>query len=277
VVAVQHHHAHVAACLVDHGRDERVLGIAFDGFGLGDDGTMWGGELLVADLRGYRRAGHLLQVPLPGGDAAAREPWRMATSWLLAATDADRALHWAAAHDRQAGAVLDIATRAGTVAPMTSSAGRLFDAVAALLGLRDRVTFEGQAAIELEAAARRHRGAPTHLPRVEILDSNGQIILDPRATVAALVNRAASDSTAALAAAFHAALAHAVVGAATRICNREGLDTVALTGGVFQNATLTGLLAPALRRAGLAVLVHRDVPPNDGGISIGQAAVAAQR
>jgi len=274
VVAVQHHHAHVASCLVEHGRTAPVLGIAFDGFGLGDDGTMWGGELLVADLHGYRRAGHLRTVPLPGGDAAAREPWRMGLSWLRSACGDGAALAWASRHDARAEQVLRAVASEGTA--QTSSAGRLFDAVAALLDIRDRTSFEGQAAIELEAAARRHRGSVPHL-EIDVVDEAGQFILDPRPLVAAIA-AAAPDSpgdVAALAAAFHDALARAVADAACRTCAREQLDTVALTGGVFQNATLTQLLLPQLRRAGLRVLLHREVPPNDGGISIGQAAIAA--
>ncbi|MGH9265639.1 MAG: carbamoyltransferase HypF, partial [Acidimicrobiales bacterium] len=150
-VGVQHHHAHIASCLVEHGRTEAVLGVAFDGLGLGTDGTAWGGELLVADLDGFRRVGHLRPVALPGGDRAAREPWRMAIAWLAATLGADEAERYGRAVDDRWAAVLQLAQRPDVL--RTSSAGRLFDAVAALLGLRTRITYEAQAAIELEAAA----------------------------------------------------------------------------------------------------------------------------
>ncbi len=265
VVAVQHHHAHVASCLVEHGRPAPVVALAFDGLGYGPDGTLWGGEVLVADLAGYERVAHLRPVPMPGGVAAIREPWRMALVWAggdaLAGVDAGARR-----------AVLDLAERGA--APVTTSVGRLFDAVAALLGGRRRVSYEGQAAIELEARARAvpRQDAPTYDGLVTAIGG----VLDPTALVAALVrDRDAGAAPALLAAGFHEALGRAAAGLATRIARERGIEAVVLTGGVFQNARLTDVVDTELRAAGLTVLLHGQVPPNDGGISVGQAAVAA--
>lgn len=268
-LAVQHHHAHIASCLVEHGRSSPVLGIAFDGTGLGTDGTLWGGELLIADLTGFRRVGHLLPVPLPGGDAAVREPWRMALSWLEASIGPDAAARWGASVDDRAPAVLGL-VRSGSQ-PLTSSAGRLFDAVSALLGVRSRVSYEGQAAAELEAVAR--LGGPGG-GAYELPSSEG--VLDPRPLLAGLwhgLQRGAPVEQ--LAADFHVGLSSGVAALAVTVAADAGVDTVALSGGVFQNALLSDLLSASLRAAGLQVLLHEQVPPNDGGISTGQAAIAA--
>jgi hydrogenase maturation protein HypF len=267
VVAVQHHHAHVAACLVEHGRTAPVVALAFDGLGYGPDGTLWGGEVLVADLQGFERAAHLLAVPMPGGVAAIREPWRMAAVWAgSSAVDG--------VDPGTLRAVLDLAER--PTAPVTTSVGRLFDAVAALLGGRHRVSYEGQAAIELEARARTvaRRDAPTYDGTVAI--DGG--VLDPTALVAALArDRDAGADPAVLAAGFHEALGRAAATLAARVARQREIDAVVLTGGVFQNARLTEVVESELLAAGVAVLVHEQVPPNDGGISIGQAAVAAAK
>ncbi|HEX3623065.1 MAG TPA: carbamoyltransferase HypF [Acidimicrobiales bacterium] len=275
-VGVQHHHAHIASCLVEHGRTEPVLGVAFDGLGLGTDGTAWGGELLVADLDGFRRVGHLLQVALPGGDRAAREPWRMAVAWLAATLGPEEAERYGRTVDERWPAVLDLAQRPDVL--RTSSAGRLFDAVAALVGLRTRITYEAQAAIELEAAA---AGQPLAGPQgYEIAVSQGGegLLLDPTPLLRAVVaERDRGATVGEISAGFHAGLGRGVAAAAARAAADEGVDTVALSGGVFQNARLTAVVVGALEAAGLAVLVHRRVPPNDGGVSVGQAAIAARR
>jgi hydrogenase maturation protein HypF len=267
LVAVQHHHAHVAACMVEHGRTDPVVALAFDGLGYGTDGSMWGGEVLVADLHGFERVGHLRPAPMPGGVAAIREPWRMAAVWAgaEAVSDVDPAAM---------AAVLDLAARGH--GPVTTSVGRLFDAVAALLGGRQRVSYEGQAAIELEALARTvgRDDAPTYAGTVTF--DGG--VLDPSDLVAALVqDRAAGVDVALLAAGFHEALGRAAAEAAVVVANERGIDAVALTGGVFQNARLTDVVEHALLAAGVRPLVHEQVPANDGGISIGQAAIAAAR
>lgn len=284
-VGVQHHHAHVAACLAEHGRSGPVVGVAFDGAGYGPDGTVWGGEVLVADVAGFERAAHLRAVALPGGVAAIREPWRMALAWLWAAGGPE-------ALDRFGPQLADgwqlvvrlLEAAPGPAAPTTTSAGRLFDAVAALLGVRSHASYEGQAAAELEALARSSMGGARR-GRRRAGDATvgspggageGPAVLDPGPLVlAAAEGMRAGRDRAELAAAFHVGLAGAVAEMAARVASVRGLDTVALSGGVFQNATLTDLVVDGLSDAGLAVLVHERVPPNDGGISLGQAVVAA--
>jgi hydrogenase maturation protein HypF len=264
IVAVQHHHAHVAACLVEHGRTAPVVALAFDGLGYGADGTLWGGEVLVADLSGFDRAAHLLPVPMPGGAAAIREPWRMALMW------SDQALDGVDPGAQRA--VRDLAER--TTAPVTTSVGRLFDAVAALLGGRRLVSYEGQAAIELEALARRVPRAAARRYLGTVTADDG--VLDPTTLVEAIVrDRDAGLDTALLAAGFHEALGRASADLAARVADERGVDAVVLTGGVFQNVRLTDVVVAALEERGLSVLTHAEVPPNDGGISIGQAAIAA--
>ena len=276
LVGVQHHHAHIASCLADNGVfDERVIGVAYDGTGFGTDGTLWGGEFLVADLTGFERAGHLAPLPLPGGVAAIRAPWRMAVAYLDAAygldlpdldllrRHADGPVPWSA--------VLTMARR-GVNAPMTSSAGRLFDAVAALLGVRDDVTYEGQAAIELE-----QRTDPHEAGSYPVTITEGAI---PTIAGADLVRAAAEEHsrgvpTATISGRFHNGLAATTARMCARIREGTGLSTVALSGGVFQNLLLLDRLVTALEADDFRVLTHSRVPPNDGGISFGQAAVAA--
>ena len=256
-----------------HGRTDPVLGLAFDSLGFGPDGTLWGGEMLVADLSGYERVGHLRAVAMPGGAAAIREPWRMAVAWSAAAAGPEAAARVGAGLDPRWPSVLALAER-GT-GPRTTSAGRLFDAVAGLLGLRHTVTYEGQAAIELRGVARpgAHRGTalPPRHPRRR---HHGRA--RPGALLAAMVqDKDRGTPRGALAAGFHQSLGHASAELASRLASRHGLDTVALSGGVFQNALLTEVVTTALAGLGLRTLVHHRVPPNDGGISVGQAAIAA--
>ncbi len=267
-VAVQHHHAHLAACLAEHGETATAVGAIFDGAGLGTDGTVWGGEILVGDLRGFERAGHLWPVPLPGGDAAVREPWRMACAWRMAAGGDARPLPRVDPDRWRAVARL---AETGVAAPPTTSVGRLFDAVAALCGLRLEVSYEGQAAIELEAACDpSERGAYP-------LDSVAGV-LDPRETIRAIdrdVSRGVSIGV--IATRFHHALADATADDCARLAGDRGLELVVLSGGAFQNRRLLERTAGALEHAGLRVLVPERLPPNDGGIAFGQAAIAANR
>ncbi|MGH9277296.1 MAG: carbamoyltransferase HypF, partial [Acidimicrobiales bacterium] len=275
VVTVQHHHAHIASCLVEHGRapDAPVLGVAFDGLGMGPDGTIWGGEFLVCDLRGYRRVGHLLPVPLVSGNLAIREPWRMAMVWAREAIGRDEAERFGRGVDERWPAVLALAERPDAL--LTTSAGRLFDAVAALLGLRAKVTYEAQAAIALEALATTVPPAEAPLWPVDIAWDD-PVRLDPSPLVARVVTeRDRGTATEVVAAGFHASLGRAVADVASRLATTHGLDTVALSGGVFQNARLTHVVAGGLAAHGLTVLVHRHLPPNDGGVSVGQAAIAS--
>ena len=271
-VAVQHHHAHLAACLAEHGELGPAVGAIYDGSGFGPDGTVWGGELLVGDLDGFERAGRLWPVRLPGGDQAVRQPWRMACAWLVEAMDVDEPPLPAAladAVDEARWRTIAGMARRGQMAPTTTSAGRLFDAVAALCGLRATVTYEGQAAAELEACRDPHERGGYPLG----VGEDGE--LDPRETVLLVVRDiAAGVPVGVVSARFHRALADATAQACAQIAARHGLDLAVVSGGVFQNRALLEATAAALEGRGLRVLVPERVPPNDGGIALGQAAVA---
>jgi hydrogenase maturation protein HypF len=272
VLGVQHHHAHLAACLAEHGETAAAVGAIYDGAGYGSDGTVWGGEILVGDLRGFARAGALWPVRLPGGDRAAREPWRMACAWLAAAGEAEpqRPAHLADRVDaRSWNAIARMAT-SGFAAPVTTSMGRLFDAIAALCGLRTHATYEGQAAIELEAAADHAERGAYELP----VTDDGR--LDARPTVReVMADQQAGTSPALISARFHHAVAAATTAACAGAAAQAGTERVVLSGGVFQNRLLLEDTAERLRAHGLRVLVPERLPPNDGAISYGQAAIAA--
>ena len=276
-VAVQHHHAHIASCLADNALDRPVIGVAWDGSGYGVDGHVWGGEFLVADLAGFERAGHFEPVPMPGGDAAVREPWRMAAVFLRAAYGATMEtldLAFMRRLDPAAWRVLSRAADRGLNSPLTSSAGRLFDAVASLLGLRDRVAFEAQAAMELEALAEPEADAvyPTTVAMGET------IVVRTTDVVRGVVGDLLREVPAArIAARFHATLADVLAQVCERIRERTGIAAVALSGGVFQNTWLLKAAIERLDARGFEVYSHRQVPTNDGGLSLGQAAVAARR
>ena len=276
LVGVQHHHAHMAACLAEHGEGGTAIGAIFDGTGYGTDGTVWGGEILCGDIGDFRRVGMLLSVPLPGGARAIRQPWRMACAWLAATgqTDLPRVLR-----DRvREHSWRDVRTlvRTGFNSPMTSSVGRLFDAVAALCGLRASVNYEGQAAIELEAACDPlTRGS---YPIDVQTDSTGTLVLDPREAIAAVDRDVrAGVPVGVVASRFHAGLSRAAVEACTLSASAAGTELVVLSGGVFQNQRLLETVAAGLAGAGLRVLAPERLPANDGGISYGQTAVAARR
>ncbi|MFC2316074.1 MAG: carbamoyltransferase HypF, partial [Selenomonas massiliensis] len=279
LVRVQHHHAHIAAVLAEHGYEGRVLGVALDGTGYGDDGTAGGGEFLAADLTGYERCAHFAYLPLPGGDRAAVEPWRLAL-WVLhglyGAQLTARAPLFAGA--LPAGWELLVqATAAGVSALPTSSAGRLFDAAAALLGVCRVNTYEGQAAIGLELLARRARREGIVLP-YRVNRAAEPMILDFVPVLRALADGAEGlldEERAGRALDFHVTMAAAVAEMLGVLAARTGLRTVALAGGVFQNALL---LEQLLKRLGdFRVLLPHLVPPNDGGIAYGQAAAALAR
>jgi hydrogenase maturation protein HypF len=276
---VQHHHAHVAACLADNGEAGPVIGVAFDGLGYGPDGTIWGGELLVADLESFRRVGHLEVVPMPGGTAAIKEPWRMAAAWLDTAfgDQVPERLDVVDRHRDRWEQVVALG-RSGTASPTTSSAGRLFDAVAAILGVRDAINYEGQAAVELEQLADTSETA-AYPAKVTGPGTDGvPLRLDGTDLIRAVVDDLVAGVAAPLVAArFHNGLAGAAVAACRNVRADTGLGTVALSGGVFQNLLLLERTVAALEREGFRVLVHSRVPPNDAGISLGQAAVAGAR
>jgi hydrogenase maturation protein HypF len=281
LVGVQHHHAHAVGCLAEHGVMEPAIGVAFDGAGYGPDGAVWGGELLLAEWKHFRRAAHLAYLPLPGGDAAAREPWRMALAALAHAFGeeaeeiAGRLLPDLSASRRRP--VLRMA-RGAVNAPPTSSAGRLFDAVAALAGVRQVNGYEGQAAMELEARVDPAEKGAYPLPlRVDGASGGGTVpvVWDLAPLIRAVVDDVRRGvCSGSIAARFHNALAAAVVEGCLWLRETEGLNLVALSGGCFQNRRLLELTRAGLERAGFRVLAHRRVPPNDGGVSLGQAAVA---
>jgi hydrogenase maturation protein HypF len=277
LIGVQHHHAHLAACLAEHGDAGPALGAIYDGTGYGTDGAVWGGELLHGDLERFERVGHLLPVRMPGGEAAIRQPWRMACAWLVAALERSPDIPAALAHTVRAEAWHQVASlaRSGLASPLTTSAGRLFDAVAALCGVRAEVTYEGQAAVELEALCDPAEAGAYPLP---LAWEAGRQVLDARPTVLALADEVAGGVRAPVAAArFHNTLAIATATACEAAADRLGTRTVVLSGGVFQNRRLLEGTAERLAAAGLRVLTPRLVPPNDGGIAYGQAAVAAAR
>ena len=279
LVAVQHHHAHLAACLAEHGERGPAVGAIFDGTGYGTDGTVWGGELLHGDLAGFGRVGSLFAVPLPGGAQAIRQPWRMACSWLLATgsgfSEPPPALAGRVDPDAWE-RVARIARIGGFVSPMTSSIGRLFDAVAALCGLRSSINYEGQAAVELEAACDPdERGAyPINIGA----GAGGGLVIDPREALTAIRDDlAAGVDVSRIASRFHAAIANATVSACTSAASSCGTELVVLSGGVFANRRLLERAAGGLAARGLRVLTPARLPAGDGGISYGQAAVAAAR
>ena len=276
-VAVQHHHAHLAACLAEHGVQGSAVGAIFDGTGYGTDGTVWGGELLVGDLAGFRRAGALRQVRLPGGERAIRQPWRMACAWLTCMHEGDFPIPAAlrgVVDERHWRLVTELA-RTGLNSPITTSIGRLFDAVAALCGIRVEVNYEGQAAIELEAVCDpSERGAY----ELSVSRGEGSIVIDPLEALRSLVlDVERGTSVGVVASRFHAGVAAATVVACSVAAASAGTDRVVLSGGVFQNRRLLEATTAGLHTAGLRVLVPELLPPGDGGISYGQAAVAARR
>ncbi len=276
-IGVQHHHAHLAACLAEHGEYGPAVGAIYDGTGYGTDGTVWGGELLFGDLASCERAGFLSPVPMPGGERAVLEPWRMACSWLVAG-GAEPVLPDALAGEVEGGRwgqVSELA-RSGFASPSTSSMGRLFDAVSALCGLRATVTYEGQAAIELEAAA---GAAPEGEPYpLRLREAGGSVVLEAHETVTAVAQDVAGGiSTALVSARFHNAVALATAQACARIAEARGTDLVVLSGGVFNNRLLVERTHALLTERGLRVLLPEKLPPGDGGISYGQAASAAAR
>jgi hydrogenase maturation protein HypF len=280
-IAVQHHHAHMASCMAEHGLTCPVIGVCFDGTGFGPDGAVWGGEFLVGDLEGFRRGAHLRYVPMPGGEKAVREPWRMALAHC---------------HDSGAQSTPFLhridATSARTAhrmierrfnAPPTSSIGRLFDAVASLVGLRDDVTFEGQAAMELEWLA---TGVPEDgayafeivAPGEGTAGEEAALVVDTRPLIRDVVRDVGRGVAAAsIARRFHTTVVEIIVKVCAKLRAQTGLSQVVLSGGVFMNALLLCETEHALNTAGFLALRHRTVPANDGGLSLGQLAVAAQQ
>jgi hydrogenase maturation protein HypF len=279
LVGVQHHHAHIASCMAENGVDGRVIGMALDGTGYGTDGCIWGGELLLADYGDFERAGHFEYVPMPGGEAAVSEPWRMAVSYLYRHLEGDF-LHLQIPFVQQLESaklkVLLQAMEHHINSPLTSSCGRLFDAVAALAGIRQQVNYEAQAAIELEMAmdtATAARGYP-----LDVVEENGQLTISTRRLfVELLADLKRFTPVGIVSARFHLGLVEALAKAAEILRRRTGLERVCLSGGSFNNRFLLEHLQADLRAAGFQVFTQSEVPAGDGGLSLGQALVAAHR
>lgn len=277
VFKIQHHHAHIVSCLAENRVKERVIGVAFDGTGFGSDGTVWGGEFLIADYGSFERAAHLTPVPLPGGDQAVRKPWRMALSYLTtccgdcAYNDLEVIGKQTARHKE----LLLKLIRSGFNSPPTSSMGRLFDAVSALLGVCEESTYEGQAAMELEMAAA--GGIEEHYDFL-YQQREGSCSINPSPLLRGIcADLKAGEPAGYISAKFHNSIAVMIVAVCRRLKERYRLERVALSGGCFQNGYLLSRSISGLRQAGFTVLHHRQIPPNDGGIALGQALVANER
>ncbi|MFZ1729478.1 MAG: carbamoyltransferase HypF [Bacteroidota bacterium] len=281
-IAVQHHHAHLASCLAENSTDEPAIGIILDGTGYGTDGTIWGGEFLVGNSAGYARAGHFATLPMPGGERAAREPWRMAYAAMHALVNAESTVsaqpvsadlfpEWFARRGDEEIAAVRFAMESGTNVPRTSSCGRLFDAVASLTGLYDVAGFEAQAAIALEFAA-----SPEALPPYSfaLLGGTPNVLSFLPAIQEIIHDMRSGKSVAEVSARFHTAVIEGCTAMVDRIAAHSGIRTVALSGGSFQNALLLGGMIDALRKRNYSVLTHTQVPANDGGIALGQTVIA---
>jgi len=260
--------------MAENGLVDPVIGVIFDGAGYGSDGSVWGGEFLIGDYRSFRRAAHLRNVGMPGGEQASREPWRMAVAHLLDAKVPLTSLNGRIAASALKNAVTML--ERGFRSPPTSSFGRLFDAVASLVGLRDRIRYEGQAAQELEGLA--SAVADCGCYPFELVATNDLIEIDPRPLIREIAaDRTSNASPAVIARRFHAASAAMIAAVCRRLQAQHGIDRVVFSGGVFANALLTALAKSQLEAAGLTVFCHRVVPPGDGGLSLGQLAIAAHR
>ena len=285
LVPVQHHYAHVASCMAENDYAGPVIGVSFDGTGYGTDGTIWGGEVLLSTYEGFERLAHIAAFPQPGGDASAREGWRIATAMLCAQRGAADArvtaerLGLCAANEAQ---VIGTMIARGLNTVTSTSAGRLFDAVSAVLGIRRASSFEGEAATQLQFAAERCAAdaRPTQVLRPDecLRREDGTFVLATDTLFARIVEgRLAGESVERLAYAFHLGLVELVEAACQAVREETSVTTVALTGGCYQNTLLLALCAARLREQGFVVLTHSLVPPNDGGIALGQAVVAAHR
>jgi len=278
LIPVQHHHAHIVSCLVENEVEGPVIGVAFDGTGYGTDGTIWGGEFLLADWRSFQRVGHLEYVPLPGGEAAIKKPYRMALGYLYTLLGEGFSLE-GLPFSRLDPIELEIIRqqlRRGINCPLTSSAGRLFDAVSALAGVRGEIDYEAQAAIELEMLA------PNEVDELRsncypfsIVEHQGMRVVKLGELFSMIVQDVKNQiPVPIISLKFHNTMAQIVVEMCKMIVKETGITQVALSGGVFQNRLLLKLTTTALQRDDFSVLTHHLVPCNDGGISLGQAVIA---
>ncbi len=276
-VGVQHHHAHLASCLGENGVRDRAIGVIFDGSGYGEDGCIWGGEFLLGDFGSFERAAHLEYVPMPGGEKAIKEPYRMAFAYLLESFGDDALeiikelnLGW----NFEKLYILKRAAEKGINSPLTSSMGRLFDAVSAILGIKERVNYEGQAAIELEMAASEEEMGEYPFEPLDTLP----LRIGVRGIIRGIIDDLRiGKKKAIISARFHNTISTIVVKVCQWLREKTALDMVALSGGVFQNMRLLSLSVERLKENGFLVLTHHEIPPNDGGISLGQALVALKK
>ena len=277
-VPVQHHHAHIVSCMADNSIDTPVIGIAFDGTGYGSDGHLWGGEFLFADYHGFERLGHLEYLPLPGGEKAIKKPYRTAIGYLykiLGDTALQTKYSFLKEISRNEIDLIRHQVRTGLNTPVTSSIGRLFDAVSSICGIRGIIDYDGQAAIELEMTAYGAVGSITKGYPFAIREQDGTYIISISELLTTLIEDVSKNASISLVAAkFHHSIASMIFEMVQLISNKTGVTQVALSGGVFQNRLLLRLVIPELEKAGFSVLTHRQVPCNDGGISLGQAVIA---
>jgi hydrogenase maturation protein HypF len=273
-IGVQHHHAHIVSCMIDNEIDGEVIGVSFDGTGYGTDGNIWGGEFLICDYGGFKRVGHLEYTPLPGGEKAIKEPWRMAASILYKIYNdnmLDLDIDFVKEIDKNKLDTIKKMIHKGINSPMTSSMGRLFDAVSALVGIRKEIYYEGQAAIELEMAANADEGVyPFDLKNV----GNKTLILTEPLFRGIVLDLEHGVSVESISSKFHNTLAKIILNMCLKIRKTSGLDRVALSGGVFQNSLLLENTYVLLDQNNFKVFTQHRVPPNDGGIALGQVVVA---
>jgi len=274
---IQHHHAHIVSCMSDNALEGEIIGVSFDGTGYGLDGKIWGGEFLICDYGNFQRVAHFEYFQLNGGERAIKEPWRIAASFLYRIYGDDMMnlnIDFVRGIDRDKWHILKQMIVKGINSPLTSSTGRIFDAVSALLGIRKEIYYEGQAAIELEMKADSTDKGGYEFAYREI-DGKTEIVLDP------LIKEIVSDlekgvSAETISARFHNTIAGIISDMCFKIKNQSGLDRVALSGGVFQNSLLMEKTFTLLERRGLKVYTHHRVPTNDGGLSLGQAVIAGE-
>ncbi|MEO0293001.1 MAG: carbamoyltransferase HypF [candidate division WOR-3 bacterium] len=274
IIEVQHHHAHIASCLLDNKVQEKVIGIAWDGTGYGTDGKIWGGEFLIADFTSYERRAHLKYIPLPGGEFAIKEPWRMGVTYLYKTFGDDffnLNIEFVKKLDREKCRFIKKMIDRKLNTPETSSIGRLFDAVSAIIGIRDFITYQGQAAIELEMIANEEE---ENEYAINIEKEGNFYIIDPLPIIRGIVEdiiRKISPNL--ISSRFHQSLVKMILKVSILLREETGINKVCLSGGVFQNTVLRGRVTKELKREGFEVFNHREIPPNDGGISSGQAII----
>ena len=279
-IAVQHHHAHAVSCMAENGIVKPVIAITLDGTGLGTDGTIWGGEVLTCTLTNFRRCAHLKNVPMPGGDAAAREPWRMAAAFLWQVWDMDfldLELPLIRRVGRERLRFVAEMMKKQVNAPLTSSCGRLFDAVAAIAGIRDKMTFEGQAAMDLQAVSSQEERSPYEIRFKKIRDRGGNVIreMDPGPAIVEMVGDVGRGrSLGEIGGRFHETVIQGFSRAALEVSRETGIGQVVLSGGVFNNGLILSGILKRLENEGMRVYTHGRVPAGDGGISLGQAVIA---